>query len=101
MSKKKEVGLRLKRFRETTGLSQRALADKCGWGASRIGNYEAGVRSIDLDDAEVIAAALEIKAQQLLFEEETDFQNNPVIEGNCRTARQYADLGQPYPTVRR
>ncbi|NRG05568.1 LexA family transcriptional regulator, partial [Vibrio coralliilyticus] len=68
MSKKQEVGLRLKQFREAQGISQRTLAEKCGWGASRIGNYEAGVRSINLDDAEIIAAVLNIKPYQILFD---------------------------------
>lgn len=67
MNKKQEVGLRLKQFREEQGISQKALAEKCGWGASRIGNYEAGVRSINLDDAEIIGAALNIPPYRLLF----------------------------------
>ncbi|WP_415720509.1 LexA family protein [Photobacterium ganghwense] len=70
MNKKQEVGSRLKRFREDKGMSQRSLAEKCGWGASRIGNYEAGVRSINLDDAEVIAKHLDIKPYQILFDSE-------------------------------
>ena len=70
MNKKQEVGLRLKQFREDKGMSQRTLAEKCGWGASRIGNYEAGVRSINLDDAEIIASALKIQPYQLLFSRE-------------------------------
>lgn len=68
MNKKQEVGLRLKRFREAQGISQKTLAEKCGWGASRIGNYEAGVRSVNLDDAEIIASALNIKPYQILFD---------------------------------
>ncbi|PNH87405.1 LexA family protein [Vibrio diazotrophicus] len=68
MNKKQEVGLRLKQFREAQGISQKTLAEKCGWGASRIGNYEAGVRSINLDDAEVIASVLNIKPYQILFD---------------------------------
>lgn len=68
MNKKQEVGLRLKQFREDKGMSQRTLAEKCGWGASRIGNYEAGVRSVNLDDAEIIASVLNIKPYQILFD---------------------------------
>ncbi len=68
MNKKQEVGLRLKQFREALGISQKTLAEKCGWGASRIGNYEAGVRSINLDDAEIIASVLNIKPYQILFD---------------------------------
>ncbi|EKO3451703.1 MULTISPECIES: LexA family protein [Vibrio] len=68
MNKKQEVGLRLKQFREAQGISQKALAEKCGWGASRIGNYESGARSINLDDAEIIASVLKIKPYQILFD---------------------------------
>ena len=68
MNKKQEVGLRLKQFREEQGISQKALAEKCGWGASRIGNYEAGARSISLEDAEVIAPVLGVKPYQILFD---------------------------------
>ncbi|NAX07043.1 helix-turn-helix domain-containing protein, partial [Vibrio sp. V40_P2S30T141] len=49
-------------------ISQKTLAEKCGWGASRIGNYEAGVRSVNLDDAEIIASVLNIKPYQILFD---------------------------------
>ncbi|WP_337247308.1 LexA family transcriptional regulator [Vibrio sp. V40_P2S30T141] len=49
-------------------MSQKTLAEKCGWGASRIGNYEAGVRSVNLDDAEIIASVLNIKPYQILFD---------------------------------
>lgn len=69
MNKKQEVGLRLKHLRNSHGISQRALADKCGWGASRIGNYEAGVRSVNLEDAEILAKNLEIQPFQILFDE--------------------------------
>jgi SOS-response transcriptional repressor LexA len=69
MNKKIEVGMRLRHFRDQKSLSQKALAEKCGWGASRIGNYESGTRSISLDDAEVLAKELGIKPYQILFDE--------------------------------
>lgn len=68
MSTKKQVGLRLKRIRESKGYSQRELASLCGWGASRVGNYESGARSISLDDAETLAKHLGVNAQHILFE---------------------------------
>nr|WP_319552423.1 LexA family transcriptional regulator [uncultured Vibrio sp.] len=68
MNTKKEVGLRLKKFREQLGISQRALADKCGWIPSRIGNYEAGVRSLSIDDAEVLASQLGVSAVEIMFD---------------------------------
>jgi transcriptional regulator with XRE-family HTH domain len=56
MDKKTEVGLRLKQLRIKQGISQKDLAELCGWGPSRISNYESGLRSINLDDAEVFKA---------------------------------------------
>ncbi|BDR34283.1 LexA family protein [Photobacterium damselae] len=69
MDKKTEVGLRLKQFRAKRGISQKDLADLCGWGASRVSNYESGIRSISLDDADTLAKHLGIKAYQILFDD--------------------------------
>lgn len=80
MSKIKEVGMRLQRFRKDLGISQRTLAEKCGWGPSRIGNYESGTRGIDLNAAEVLAKALGIEPQQLFFDE--DVLSTPKIPTN-------------------
>ena len=81
MTKKIEVGLRLKQIRENSGLSQRSLATKCGWGPSRISNYESGIRSISLDDAEVISNALNISPKNLLFGESSNTEKTP--QGNA------------------
>lgn len=68
MNRNENIPARIKRIREEKGLSQKALADLCGWGSqSRIGNYEAGTRSVSVDDAEVIAKALGIPTPELLF----------------------------------
>ncbi|CAI9399342.1 LexA family protein [Lelliottia sp. T2.26D-8] len=68
MKKDEPISSRIKRIRESKGLSQKALAELCGWASqSRIGNYEAGSRSVSVDDAEVIARALGISAPELLF----------------------------------
>ncbi|MCR9546326.1 helix-turn-helix transcriptional regulator [Vibrio antiquarius] len=77
MTKKIEIGLRLKQFREEKGLSQRALATKCGWGPSRISNYESGIRSISLDDAETISNALNISPKTLLFGDSSNIEKQP------------------------
>ncbi|MGD6735373.1 LexA family protein [Photobacterium leiognathi subsp. mandapamensis] len=69
MDKKAEVGLRLKQFRKKQGISQKDLADMCGWGPSRISNYESGIRSINLDDADILAKYLDIKPYQILFDD--------------------------------
>lgn len=68
MNTNEEIAKRLKNLRERKGLSQKALAELCGWKSqSRIGNYELGTRSISADDAVVIAKALGISAAELLF----------------------------------
>ncbi|MGF1740361.1 LexA family transcriptional regulator [Vibrio profundum] len=68
MDKKTEVGLRLKQIRIDKGVSQKDLAELCGWGPSRVSNYESGIRSINLDDAETLAHHLEVKPYQILFD---------------------------------
>lgn len=62
------VGQRVKRLREKLKLSQAVLAEKCGWEyQSRIGNYETGARKISVEDAVVLASALNITPGELLF----------------------------------
>lgn len=61
------IAARLKMAREQKGLSQAKLAELCGWVQSRIGNYEAGRRSIGVDDAMTIAQALGINPAELIF----------------------------------
>ena len=61
-------GERLKTLREKVGLSQAALADRCGWASqSRVGNYEKGVRKIGADDAAILATALGVHPAEILF----------------------------------
>lgn len=61
-------GERLKALREKQGLSQAALAEKCGWASqSRIGNYEVGTRRISADDAIILGQALGVGPEVILF----------------------------------
>lgn len=70
MKIKESVPERIKRLREGKKWSQRQLADACNWvSQSRIGNYEAGSRSVSVDDASVIAKALGVTTPELLFGE--------------------------------
>ncbi|WP_431731932.1 helix-turn-helix domain-containing protein [Atlantibacter hermannii] len=64
------IAARLKLIREQKGISQARLADLCGWVQSRIGNYEAGRRSIGVDDAITISQALGISPAELMFGED-------------------------------
>lgn len=63
------IGDRIKRYRESKRLSQAGLAKLCGWGASRIGNYEANVRDVDSQTATIIASSLNISPVVLMFGE--------------------------------
>lgn len=62
-----QIASRLKAAREKKGISQKTLADRCGWAQSRIGNYESGARAIGLDDAVIMAKELGIPAVELVF----------------------------------
>ena len=57
---------KIKSRRRELRLSQQQLADRLGWGQSRIGNYEAGVRDISTEDLKEIASALEMTFDELV-----------------------------------
>jgi transcriptional regulator with XRE-family HTH domain len=69
MNMNEQIAGRLKAERERRGVSQRVLADWCGWAQSRVGNYESGARTIGLDDAIILAKALGISPIELIFGE--------------------------------
>ncbi|EKM5742840.1 helix-turn-helix domain-containing protein [Enterobacter kobei] len=69
MNMNEQIATRLKAAREKKGISQKALADRCGWAQSRIGNYESGARTIGLDDAIMLATALGMSPVELVFGE--------------------------------
>jgi SOS-response transcriptional repressor LexA len=74
-------GERLKALREKEGLSQAALAEKCGWASqSRVGNYEVGVRKISADDAVVLAQALRVRPELILFGSQSATLSSPDME---------------------
>ncbi len=67
------IGERLKYLRSKKNLSQAQLSKMCGWAtASRVGNYESGVRNIGADDAVVLARVLGTTPSELLFGEQGD-----------------------------
>jgi SOS-response transcriptional repressor LexA len=79
MKIQESIAERLKRLRVEMGLSQRALAELCGWASqSRVGNYEAGIRDISLDDANTLAKALNVSPAQLVFGE--DLNSNVIFK---------------------
>ena len=63
-----QIGERIKTLRIQKGLSQ-----LCGWSAaSRLANYESGLRNVGADDAMVLARILGTSPGELLFGERGD-----------------------------
>ena len=72
----KVFGSNVKYYRQVVGLSQEALAEKCGMHRTYISAIECGKRSIALDNVQKIADALEIDTY-LLF-----------IDGNSKNVKE-------------
>lgn len=71
----KEIGARIKAWRLDRGLSQEALATRCGWDRqARISNYENG-REPKLQDLRAIARALDLDVIQLLQQWPVSYQD--------------------------
>jgi phage repressor protein C with HTH and peptisase S24 domain len=59
----------IRALRKARGLTQEELGARCGWGQSRIGNYEVegkASRTPSVEDLQTIAAALEVSVNDLL-----------------------------------
>ena len=57
-------------YRKKAGLTQGGLAELCGWsGSSRVGNYEAGIRTPGVEDLQSIRAALAKKKVRVTLEQ--------------------------------
>lgn len=70
------IGERLKSLREKKNLSRAQLSKLCGWStASRVGNYELGVRNVGVDDAVILAKVLGTTPSELLFGDQGDPSN--------------------------
>ena len=61
-----EFGKRVRKLRDQQGLSQEALADRCGVHWTFLGQVERGQRSIRLDNILRIAAGLGVQPGELL-----------------------------------
>lgn len=64
----KVFGSNVKHYRQMTGLSQEAFAEKCGMHRTYISAIECFHRSISLENIQRIAEALGVEAYQLLLE---------------------------------
>lgn len=60
-----KFGSSIREFRAKKGLSQEALADKCGLDRTYVGGIERGERNPSLKNISKIAAALEIAISKL------------------------------------
>lgn len=61
-----KTGQLIKQARQNAGLTQPELAEKCGWGQSRISNYERGEREPGIDDLRLISKALGVDIYDLI-----------------------------------
>lgn len=61
-----DISKNIKNARLAAKLTQPELADRCGWGQSRLSNYERGQREPGLDDIKTIAKALNTDYMRLL-----------------------------------
>lgn len=67
MSRRTEIGKRIKAGRDLAKLSQQQLGEKCGWsGQSRISMYERGEREPTFDDLERISRHIELNLTDLV-----------------------------------
>lgn len=65
----KVFGINVKKYRNKIGLSQEALAEKCGLHRTYISSIECFKRSISLENIQRIANALQIETYKLFIEE--------------------------------
>ena len=63
---KYEIGIKIKRLRESKGISQKKLASQLGVSSSRLSNWEQGINRPDVDILSAICEALDVSADKLL-----------------------------------
>lgn len=83
---KYEIGAKIKKYREASGLSQRDLASALGISNTRISNWEQGINRPDADMIGALCIALHVSPSRLLGVRITD---------NDLTDREY-DVIQAY-----
>lgn len=72
----KVFGTNVKHYRQQTGLSLEAFAEKCGMHRTYISAIECFRRSISLENIQRIADALNVEAYKLLLENKEDTEND-------------------------
>ena len=61
-----EIGLRIRKYRESNNMSQKELAKKIGVSNSRVSNWEQGINRPDVDFLASICKALNVSPSELL-----------------------------------
>lgn len=101
---KYDIGSKIRRYRESKGLSQKEFAAQVGVTSSRVSNWELGINRPDVDLLAVICKVLQISADELLeihlpekkFSEEefqiiTQYREKPEMRKAVRTLLGIAD----------
>ena len=65
---RQRFGSRLKELRVSSGLSQEAFADKCGYARTYMSRIETGKANVSLDAIETLATALRMTPGELFRE---------------------------------
>lgn len=77
-----KLGQRIKRLRNAKGISQKALAEACGWESqSRVGNYESGTRTPSLSDLVLLASALGVTLADMANSEAQQILSDTQVKG--------------------
>lgn len=79
----KTIGDKIAQARKSAGLNQPELAQKMGWGQSRLSNYERGQRQPKLEDLKAISCALGIDILSLIPNETS--KNNELFLSENKT----------------
>jgi transcriptional regulator with XRE-family HTH domain len=90
----------LRRLREAAGLTQTELATLCGWTQTRLSNYEIprdrkGARTPDVDDAAVLAKALNVPIQHLYGDTSQSMKLDPETMATALKLTEAMEYGRP------
>lgn len=78
---KNRIGKNIKKFRNIAGLTQKALAEKCGFATITIRQYENGTREPKTKQQDIICSALDIPPLALLTGTTDNEYNNSFASG--------------------
>lgn len=74
---RQKFGIRIRELRASTGLSQEAFADKCGFARSYMSRIERGGANPSIDAIEVLAVALEVNIKDLFTDAPVKLKKRP------------------------